>query len=172
MWNPFSQIGSWAPTWHFGFRATPCTPRDSWWAMSGRLYDYQANKKRVKVQYDKSVCPQLYVEGDLVLLYDQAKEPLGAGKFNPMWHGPYIMWHVLEKGAYELEDSERNKLVEPRNGLYLKRYYTWAIGLGRTVSSISFERPLPRVWSYFTPSVPTGTSFRTTIWFYYILSYS
>jgi hypothetical protein len=33
------------------------------------------NNKCVKVQYDKSVCPQLYVEGDLVLLYDQAKEP-------------------------------------------------------------------------------------------------
>jgi hypothetical protein len=38
----------------------------------------------------------------LVLLYDQAKEPPGAGKFNPMWHAPYIVRHVLEKGAYEL----------------------------------------------------------------------
>jgi hypothetical protein len=57
----------------------------------------EENKKRVKVQYDKSVCPWLYVEGDLVLLYDQAKEPLGAGKFKPMWHGPYIVRCVLKK---------------------------------------------------------------------------
>jgi hypothetical protein len=62
-------------------------------------------------------------EGDLVLLYDQAKEPLGAGKFKPMWHGPYIVRRVLEKGAYELEYYEGNMLAEPRNGLYLKIYY-------------------------------------------------
>jgi hypothetical protein len=81
------------------------------------------NKRRVKVQYDNSVCPQLSAKGDLVLLYDQAKEPLGAGKFKPMWHDPYIMRHVLEKGAYELEDYEGNMLAKPRNGLYLKKYY-------------------------------------------------
>ena len=33
----------------------------------------KANKISVKVQYDKSTCPQQYIEGDLVLLYDQAK---------------------------------------------------------------------------------------------------
>jgi hypothetical protein len=35
----------------------------------------EENKRRVKVQYDKSVRPRQYVEGVLVLLYDQAKEP-------------------------------------------------------------------------------------------------
>ena len=84
----------------------------------------EANKRHVKVQYDNFVCPHLYAEGDLVILYDQAKEPLGAGKFKPMWHGPYIVRHALKKGAYELEDYEGNMLVEPRNGLYLKIYYT------------------------------------------------
>jgi len=58
----------------------------------------------------------------LVLLYDQFKESLGEGKFKPMWHGPYIVRRVLDKGAYELEDYEGKMLVEPRNGLYLKRY--------------------------------------------------
>jgi hypothetical protein len=83
----------------------------------------KVNKRRVKVQYDKSVYPRLYAEGDLVLLSYQAKEPLGVDKFKPMWHGPYIVRHVLERGAYELEDNEGNMLVEPRNGLYLKIYY-------------------------------------------------
>jgi hypothetical protein len=87
------------------------------------LQTIEVNKRCVKVQYDKSVCPRLYTEGDLVLLYDQAKEPLGQGKFKPMWHGPYIVRCVLEKGAYELEYYEGNKLAEPRNGLYLKIYY-------------------------------------------------
>jgi hypothetical protein len=64
------------------------------------------------------VCPGLYVEGELVLLYDQTKEPLGVGKFKPMWHGPYIVRHVLEKGAYELEDYEGNKLKVTLKSLY------------------------------------------------------
>ena len=87
------------------------------------LVALEVNKHRVKVQYDKSIHPRRFSEGDLVLLWDQAKEPLGAGKFNPMWHGPYVVKHVLEKGAYELVDYEGTALAEPRNGLYLKKYY-------------------------------------------------
>ena len=59
---------------------------------------------------------------DLFLLWDQDKEPLG--KFNPMWHGPYVVKHVLEKGSYELVDYEGIALAEPRNGIYIKKYYT------------------------------------------------
>ena len=66
----------------------------------------KVKKCRVKVQYDKSVHPMRFSEGDLVLLWDQAKEPLGAGKFNPMWGGPYVIKCVLEKGTYELVDYE------------------------------------------------------------------
>ena len=40
-----------------------------------------------------------------------------------MWLGPYVMSKVLNKGAYELTDFEGNKLPEPRNGFYLKKYY-------------------------------------------------
>ena len=83
----------------------------------------EVNKRRVKVQYDKIVHPRRFNEGDMVLLWDQDKEPLGEGKFNSMWHGPYVVKRVLEKGAYELADYEGTTLVEPRNGLYLKKYY-------------------------------------------------
>ena len=83
----------------------------------------EVNKHCVKVQYDKSIRPRRFSEGDLVLLWDQAKEPLGVGKFNPMWHGPYVVKRVLEKGAYELVDYEGMVLAEPRNGLYIKKYY-------------------------------------------------
>ena len=39
-----------------------------------------------------------------------------------MWHGPYVVKCVLEKGTYELVDYEGTALVEPKNGLYLKKY--------------------------------------------------
>jgi hypothetical protein len=57
------------------------------------------------------------------LVYDQDKCPFGAGKFKPMWFRPFIIKKVLEKGAYELVDFEGNLLPEPRNGIYLKKYY-------------------------------------------------
>ena len=41
------------------------------------LVALEVNKSRVKVQYDKSVRPRRFSEGDLVLLWDQAKELLG-----------------------------------------------------------------------------------------------
>ena len=87
------------------------------------LVALEVSKCHVKVQYDKSVYPRNFSEGDLVLLWDQAKEPLGARKFNPMWHGPYVVKRVLEKGAYELVEYERTTSAEPRNGIYLKKYY-------------------------------------------------
>ena len=58
-----------------------------------------------------------------VLVYDQDKNALGTGKFEPLCYGPYIISKVLEKGAYELVDYEGNKLARSRNGLYLKQYF-------------------------------------------------
>ena len=83
----------------------------------------ESHKKRIKAQYDQSVRPRTFAEGDLVLVYDQDHDILGARKFEPMWHGPYTIKRVLEKGAYELVDHEGCPLREPRNGLYLKRYF-------------------------------------------------
>ena len=37
----------------------------------------KAHKNRVKNKYDKSVKPRIFFEGELVLLWDQDKEPLG-----------------------------------------------------------------------------------------------
>ena len=51
----------------------------------------ESHAKRIKAQYDRNVTPRNFSEGDLVLLYDQANDKLGAGKFVPMWHGPYIV---------------------------------------------------------------------------------
>ena len=84
----------------------------------------KVHNQRFKCQYDQSVCPRIFSEGDLVLVYDQDKDPLGEGKFKPMWFRPFIIKEVLKKGAYCLVDFEGNALAEPRNGLYLKKYYS------------------------------------------------
>ena len=78
----------------------------------------EAHKHHVTLQYDKSVHPRIFSEGDLVLVYDQASDALGVGKFVAMWHGPFIVKRALSKGSYELQDFEGGCLKEPRNGLY------------------------------------------------------
>jgi hypothetical protein len=77
----------------------------------------------MKSQYEKSIQPHAFVQGDLVLVYDEAHDKLGTGKLEPMWHGLYIIKHVLHRGSYELVDYDGISLGEPRNGLYLKNYY-------------------------------------------------
>jgi hypothetical protein len=84
----------------------------------------KAHKQKVKCQYDWSVHPQIFSKGDLVLVYDQDKDSLGAGKFKPMWFRPFIMKEVLHKGTYHLVEFEGNVLAKPRNGFYLKKYYS------------------------------------------------
>lgn len=51
----------------------------------------ETHKRRIEVQYDKSVKPKVFMEEDLVLLYEQEANKLGPRKFQPMWLGPYIV---------------------------------------------------------------------------------
>ena len=83
----------------------------------------EAHKRFVKAQYDKNFQPCIYLEGDLVLIYDQEADVIGRGKFEPLWHVPYIVKRVLAKGSYELVDYDVIPLAHPRNGLYSKHYY-------------------------------------------------
>jgi len=89
----------------------------------------ETHKKCIKSQYEKSVCPYVFSKGDLVFVYEFYHDTLGVGKFEPIWHGPYIVKRVLKRGAYELVDYDGNPLSEPHNGLYLKKYYSYAIWL-------------------------------------------
>jgi hypothetical protein len=70
----------------------------------------EAHKQCVKCQYDRSVSPRIFYERALILVYDQDKDPLGEGKFKPMWFRLFIMNKVLEKGDYQLVDFEGNAL--------------------------------------------------------------
>ena len=83
----------------------------------------EACKRCTKAQYDKNVQPRIFSKGYLVLLYDQEADVIGTRKFEPLWHGPYIVKRVLSKGAYEMVDYDGILLVRPKIGLYLKHYY-------------------------------------------------
>jgi hypothetical protein len=76
----------------------------------------KAHKHKVKCQYDRSVHPRIFSEGDLVLVYDQDKDPFGAGNFKPMWFRPFIVKEVFKKGTYHLVDFEGNALAELEMG--------------------------------------------------------
>ena len=83
----------------------------------------EAHKKWVKAHFDQIVSPRTFVEGDLILLYEKDHDNPGVGKFEPMWHGPYIVKRVSQNEAYELSDYEFYLLDQPINGLYLEKYY-------------------------------------------------
>jgi hypothetical protein len=51
----------------------------------------ETHKKCVKAQYDKHVKPCVFSEGDLVLLYEEDHDLLGAEKIEAMWRDPYII---------------------------------------------------------------------------------
>jgi hypothetical protein len=57
----------------------------------------EAHKHKFKCQYDRFVCPCIFIEGNLFLVYDQDKDPLWARKFKPMWFEPFIIQEVLKK---------------------------------------------------------------------------
>ena len=84
----------------------------------------EAHKERVKNQYDKAIKPSIFSEWELVLVYDQDKEPLGARKFKLMWLGSYVVSKFLKKVSYELIDYEDSKLPKSQNRLYLRKYYS------------------------------------------------
>jgi hypothetical protein len=87
------------------------------------LQNNEAAKKWSKATFDRHVNLRSFNEGDLVLAYDIAHDTLGHGKFESLWHGPYIIQHCLTKGTYILASPEGHPLKEPVNGLYLKKFY-------------------------------------------------
>ena len=81
-------------------------------------------KTRLKSLFDSHIHPCIFREGDLVLVYDQTNDKLSKGKFDSMWYDPYLIHWCLGKGAYILSKFYGHLLMNPRNGLYLKRFYS------------------------------------------------
>ena len=80
----------------------------------------KAHKQQMKSKYDRSFQPHSFNERDLILTYDQKHDKLGARKFESMWHKPYIISRVLEKGAYEQWNTMGYPWESPAMGSTLK----------------------------------------------------
>jgi hypothetical protein len=87
------------------------------------LQNNEEAKKWSKSTFDCHVILLSFNEGDLILAYDIAHDTLSHGKFRSLWHGPYIVQHCLNKGAYILASQEGYSLKEPIKRLYLKNFY-------------------------------------------------
>ncbi|XP_024196242.1 uncharacterized protein LOC112199457 [Rosa chinensis] len=82
-------------------------------------------KKRFTCAYDKRKQGRSYREGEWVW---KAVLPLGEkldgrGKWTPIWESPYIVYKILEKGAFHLKDLDGHVHHNPINGRYLKKYF-------------------------------------------------
>jgi hypothetical protein len=81
------------------------------------LQNNEAAKKKSKATFDHHVNLQSFNKGNLVLAYDITHDTFINGKFESLWHGPYIIQHFLTKGAYILASPEGHPLKEPIIGL-------------------------------------------------------
>jgi len=88
------------------------------------LQNNEATKKWSKDTFDFHVNLFSFSEGDLILAYDITHDTLNHGKFESLWHGPYIVQHYLTKWAYILASPKGYPLKQPINRLYLKKFYT------------------------------------------------
>ena len=75
----------------------------------------EASKTRLKSHFDSHFHPRTFSEGDMVLIYEQANDKLGKGKFDSMWYDPYVVHRCLNKGAYIPADSDNHDLDLWRN---------------------------------------------------------
>ncbi|XP_024200004.1 protein NYNRIN-like [Rosa chinensis] len=87
------------------------------------LANYQ---NQVARYFNKGVRPRAFRVGEFVLkrVVEDIKDH-GAGKFKPVWEGPYQITEVYSKGAYRLRNIDTGRaLPRPWNAIYLKKYYS------------------------------------------------
>jgi hypothetical protein len=75
----------------------------------------ERNKKLIKAR--------VFKEGDLVILYDAAKQNVHGDKFSLRWTGPYYIKKRIGSKTYSLVDkADPNKLLSPINVELIKHY--------------------------------------------------
>ncbi|XP_024190470.1 uncharacterized protein LOC112194463 [Rosa chinensis] len=75
-------------------------------------------KQRIAHAYDKRTRGRSYKEGELVW---KAVLPFGEkltrrGKWTPRWEGPFVIYRILERGAFHLKDLDGDLHCNPING--------------------------------------------------------
>ncbi|CAL9029781.1 unnamed protein product [Prunus brigantina] len=81
--------------------------------------------KTVAQAYNRTVKPQAFKQGDLVLKVVEhvRRQVSGPSKFAPQWEGPFAVKEVHSSGYYRLISVKEGMLTDPINGKWLKPYY-------------------------------------------------
>ncbi|CAL9000323.1 unnamed protein product [Prunus brigantina] len=81
--------------------------------------------KTVAQAYNRTVKPQAFKQGDLVLKVVEhvRRQVSGPSKFAPQWEGPFAIKEVHSNGYYRLISVKEGMLTDPINGKWLKPYY-------------------------------------------------
>ncbi|CAL9018448.1 unnamed protein product [Prunus brigantina] len=81
--------------------------------------------KTVAQAYNRTVKPQAFKQGDLVLKVVEhvRRQVSGPSKFAPQWEGPFAVKEVHSIGYYRLISVIEGMLTDPINGKWLKPYY-------------------------------------------------
>ncbi|CAL2229473.1 unnamed protein product [Prunus armeniaca] len=81
--------------------------------------------KIVAQAYNRTVKPQAFKQGDLVLKVVEhvRRQMSGPSKFAPQWEGPFAVKEVHNSGYYRLISIKEGMLTDPINGKWLKPYY-------------------------------------------------
>ncbi|BFG25056.1 hypothetical protein CerSpe_113300 [Prunus speciosa] len=81
--------------------------------------------KTIAQAYNRTVKPQAFKQGDLVLKVVEhvRRQVSGPSKFPPQWEGPFAVKEVYSSGYYLLVSVKEGMLTDPINGKWLKPYY-------------------------------------------------
>ncbi|XP_055830918.1 uncharacterized protein LOC129899950 [Solanum dulcamara] len=84
----------------------------------GQLYQHRMAKS-----FNKKVRLRQFKPGQLVLKRIFPHQEEAKGKFAPNWHGPYVVYKVLTRGALILEEMDRKIWPKAINSDAIKKYY-------------------------------------------------
>ncbi|XP_070017430.1 uncharacterized protein [Nicotiana sylvestris] len=83
-----------------------------------------AQKQVMERYYNRKTRLRYFKIGDFVLKkVFQSTKAANTGKLSPFWEGPYKIYGIAGKGAYELETMDGKILPSHWNVVHLKRYY-------------------------------------------------
>jgi hypothetical protein len=82
-------------------------------------------QQSVKRYFDQSTTMKNFQKGELVLLWNKAKEKSSMHtKFEALWIRPYVIEKILGFNSYMLQDMKGKILMFPVNGKHLKGFFS------------------------------------------------
>jgi hypothetical protein len=92
---------------------------------SKALNQTSQRQQSVKIYFDQSTTVNNFQKGELVLLWNKAKEkPSMHTKFEALWIRPYVVEKILGFNSYMLQDMKGKILMFPVNGKHLKGFFS------------------------------------------------